>query len=563
MSRYRDTLNQDDPSGGEGDAQWTGIWPQARPDQVQPGFAHMAENMTFAERDAQTRPGSYTPASFLHAGFTGPLYGSAVWSDPDGLEWLLIAAADGIWRMRDGHTARKIAIPENLAARVEIVPAFNRVLVFRGEDLTPWVWLGKLTTGFAAVSQAATEDGTVPIPNGPVTGQGLKPVLLNQRLFVPHSKRLLAASDLLDYVRYDAAFDDFNLSGVGDDALVGLLPFAGAAILVGNDQSLQLLDGLSADLSGSRLFPVNSRIGVCGGATMATVGAEVFFLSNPGGVYRVSQVTESRIATVPLPVSYPITPLIERINFTAASAAVAAVFDGSYWLAVPLDDATGNNAILRYDTQLEAWQSLDTYPAGVQLSALHVTDYQGAKRLYAADYANARVHLLEQGRHDTLGGGNAGATVYHPIVSRLAVRGYLLSENQPKRFMRGRVHLRGWNPSYQVRAIGEGVNDTTALLAAQTPARTKFKVWGKPDYVATNANNDHAGEDRQDYSVTTPFYTGADGISFDLEQAHEEPFVIRLRGRYLQLEITNATGTLAIASTQVDANAADRALRAS
>lgn len=565
MSRYTVTQGNDDASTGDGDAEWRGEWPQARPDQVATGFAHELENVTCSRREAATREGSYTPTSFLHAGLAGPLYGSTVWSDPNGLEWLLLAAADGVWRLRDGHTPRKIAIPEALAAHVEIVPAFSFVLIFRGDALTPWVWNGKPASAFASVSQADTHDGTVPIPNG-TAKPGLRPALLNQRLFVPHDGRNLAASDVLDYTRYDHAFDDFNLSGVGDDALVGLLPFQGTALLVGNDQSIQLLDGLTGDLSGARLYPVNTSIGVCGGATMAAVGADVFFLSNPGGVYRVTQIFQAQIATVPVPVSYPISPRIDRIHFpAAATTACAAVFDGCYWLAVPLDGAAGNNAILRYDTQLDAWQGLDTYPAGVQVSALHVTDYLGAKRLYAVDYAAGRVHLLEHGRHDVIGAlaGPLVAQTFHPIAARLASRGYLLGENQRKRFTRGRVELRGFAPTYGVFAYAEGVNDTSEVLAVQIPDRRKYKVWGKPDYDPSNANDDHAAPDRQDYSVDvgTPFDPDEAGIDFDLEQTHSEAFTIRERGRSLQLVVTNTTGTLAVVSTQLDAGPADLDLR--
>jgi hypothetical protein len=45
------------------------------------------------------------------------IYGSGIFSDPLGLEWLLLATAAGVWRLRDGHTPRLIETPEALAAR--------------------------------------------------------------------------------------------------------------------------------------------------------------------------------------------------------------------------------------------------------------------------------------------------------------------------------------------------------------------------------------------------------------------------------------------------------------
>jgi hypothetical protein len=146
---------------------------------------------------------------------------------------------------------------------------------------------------------------------------------------------------------------------------------------------------------------VNDSVNCVAGATAASVGGDVYFLSQTG-VFRVRQIVQDRAETAAEAVSEPIRPYIERINFAAIAKANAVMFGRYYWLAVPLDEATEPNAILRYDTLSQAWQGIDTYHYGdglpVQVHALIVAPYQGKARLYAVDFNRPCVHLLEEGR---------------------------------------------------------------------------------------------------------------------------------------------------------------------
>lgn len=571
--RYRDTGGRmDEQSQGAGDGQWRGVWAQGDIDKIPEGYAADAQNMTFLEGSPRTRLGSYVPAAFQHDEFVGPLFGSGIFSDPNGKEWLLIAAAGAIWRMRDGHTPRQIEIPETIESRVEFVQAFDRVLLFRGEDKTPWSWDGIPAHAFAPISQAEdTEDGTDPIPNGPDLARrpGLKPAIVGQRLYVPHDRTGLAASDVLDYTRYDEAFQDFNLAGPSDDQAIGLLPFANG-LIVANDQSMQLVSGLTGTLIGARIDPVSSSTGCVAGGTLVQVGADAMFLSHTG-VYRVTQVVESRLAAAAQAVSRPIERYIERINFKEAAGAVAAFHGRYYWLAVPMDGASVNNRLLRYDTVSEAWQGIDRYTrwnGDVQIDALHKTDFQGERRLYAIDYAAAMVHLLEYGRYDIATGAGESTDplethTHRSIAARLQTRGYTLKENQDKRFVRGLVQVKGWAGNYRVDAIGAGVNEEQALVSQTAPSRTRYDIFGQAAYDPSNADDNHAEPDRQDYSVDfgTDWSPEENGVDLDLEQVRAEPFTIRRHGRHLQLEITNTAGTLAIVSVQLDGDPGRRALR--
>ena len=82
--------------------------------------------------------------------------------------------------------------------------------------------------------------------------------------------------------------------------------------------------------------------------SVATVGKDIWFLDRSG--VRSLAVTESgKVQGVDKPVSDAIQPLIDRINWSSAGKAVAAYHNNRYFIAVPIDGATENNAILVYD----------------------------------------------------------------------------------------------------------------------------------------------------------------------------------------------------------------------
>lgn len=577
MSRYREEAKGalDDRGQGEGDAPWQGVQPQLPPDKVPPGWASDAQNMTFTDLEASQRRGTYCPAGFVADGLTGnQCFGSGLWSDRDGVEWMLIATADGVWRLHDARTPRKIPIPEPLAARVEFVQNGRRMFLYRGEDLVPWIWEGNVFTAWAPFETANLEDGTVPIPNGP-SRLGLRPVALpSDRQAVPYDRTRLAISDIGVYHRYDKAAHDYNAPGRTGGEIVAILPFSQSNLLIFNTDSVQVLGGLFGTLATVALGDVNGEIGCVAGGTVAAVGGDAFFLSSTG-VYRVRQIVQDRLETAAEAVSEPIRPYMKRINSAAIGQCLAAVHGRYYWLAVPLDGATEPNAILRYDTLTKAWQGIDRFrywDRAVQIHALHETDFQGQPRLYAVDYNRGAVRVFDYSlaydHSPPLGESLEPIETrsHRKIEARLVSRGFTQEENEDKRYARGKINLRGWGPNYRATAIFPGVNETQEVVQASAPDRTKWKVFGKADYDPANPDDNHADPDREDYSVDlaeTPVDPGLNGIDFDLQQVHGEPFTVRRYGRHLQLEIVNTSGTLGVVSMQVDGNPGRKALRRS
>lgn len=105
-------------------------------------------------------------------------------------------------------------------------------------------------------------------------------------------------------------------------------------------------------------------------------GADVFFLA-ADGVRALSRAENDVMAGAGLPLSWNAKDIFDRVNWTHAHKAVAAVYDNAYHIALPLDGATQNTHVARYDLFNKAW-SLHTWDA----KALFTAELGGQQRFY-------------------------------------------------------------------------------------------------------------------------------------------------------------------------------------
>jgi hypothetical protein len=557
MPRLNAYTVRDRVPGVAGDGVLLGVVDMGEADRVPAGYVSAANNVTFRDGTARTRLGSFLP-SHCQAANLGQMLGSGIYSDPREVEWMLIAEAGRVVQLRDGRTPREISIPETIDVPCKLVQGFDEVLLFRsqsgGVDRKPWRWSGIFGQGFEEISQVP-QGVTRPIPNGAdiSTRPGLAPITINSRMVIPHERNKIAVSDVEDFTRYDAAFADFNLAAANDDRLVGLLPIGQTGLLCLKDGSVALVTGFNSTLAPA-LTGVQGAPGCVAGATARNVGDGIFYLGERG-VWRVGVVaaTESRMGADAAPASAPVDKIFRRINWRAAGAAVAETWDEYYFLAVPLDGATRNNAILPYNTRTKSWEGVHTFAGDITFDALHVTDYMGERRLYGVDYQGALVHLLYHDvRADVLGD-------RFEIPMSITTGGYTFAQAASRKSVRhGKVHLRGWWPRVSVGARTDAVNDAMASGAAWAPNRTKYKQFGKADFDVTNVNEDHAVAGRQDYSIDPG--DGEDdginpdpaGVDFNLEQVHELPITVRAVGRYVQVTVSNDRGVAAVTAVELE-----------
>lgn len=82
--------------------------------------------------------------------------------------------------------------------------------------------------------------------------------------------------------------------------------------------------------------------------------ADVFFLARDG-VRSLQRAENDTQIGAGLPLTYNVPAWVDRINFDFAHKAVATVFDNAYHLAVPMDGATDNTHVLRFDLFQQSW----------------------------------------------------------------------------------------------------------------------------------------------------------------------------------------------------------------
>jgi hypothetical protein len=166
------------------------------------------------------------------------------------------------------------------------------------------------------------------------------------------------ASDILDTDTYDRIYAQYRFNAGTADYVVGLHSFAEDSLLVFNRNSIHLVQN-TINLGAASTRLLTNEVGCVARKSIKQVGNQVIFLSD-NGVYGTQFLDEYNLRGTETPLSEPINETIKRINKEAWEQSVAVYFDNRYYIAVPLDDATKNNAILVYNFLNQQWESVDT-----------------------------------------------------------------------------------------------------------------------------------------------------------------------------------------------------------
>ena len=512
-----------------------------------PGLVSKAINQRFDSSTASTRKGLTTPVHFNPTGGTTTIYGSGGFSNPNGREWMLLAVADGVWQFADLTTpARKVALPAGvtITKACSLVQTFDKVLLFRGTeaDDTPLEWDGTPSGAFQPIVATSSGDYTAPIPNSDIA------VVFGGRVWVKQSRDYIAVSDLLDYTRYDPILQVLRINQGDDDAIVAIQPFRRESLLVLKDQSIHRISGAIGDLTGTSAEVVNSEVGCAARYSVSTVGGDVFWLAATG-VHRLSETVENSMIVQETPVSRAIQPTIDRINWLYADAACALTHGRFYYLAVPLDGATVNNAILVYDTTTSQWQGYDTFDAGagLNISRFHVTDLRNRKTAFLLDFVNGKIHAMNQGLEDEIGG-----TIYQ-IAGLVRTRGYVCQSNEIKRQQHALFEFETHNPRLTIQALNEGIGEARTLTTNLTRSRTVYNRHGQGTHDITDPAT-HAKPGRQDYAIlTTDAMTTVSPVIPARKQTWQAAFPLNSYGRHVSFEITTNQGYCALKLAQTEA----------
>lgn len=221
----------------------------------------------------------------------------------------------------------------------------------------------------------------------------------------------IAASNYYEPNVFDVTLDQFRINTGANDYIVGFTPFQEDKFLIFQRNSIyyayipppaiaSVIDrGIDTN---SFIQTLTAQFGCSARRSIQLAGQQVFFLSDRG-VYQLSHTLDLKLIGDQRPLSEPISDLVNRINANTSSGACGLFWNNRYYLAVPMDGANGNNAILVYSLLNQAWESMDSYPSQMQPKNLMQALYQNSKRMYAVALNN--YFLLEEEDIDAINDG--------------------------------------------------------------------------------------------------------------------------------------------------------------
>lgn len=274
-------------------------------------------------------------------------------------------------------------------------------------------------------------------------------------------------SDVLDSDTYDQLQNVFRVTAGVADYVQTVHPFTDDAAVAFNRNSIHLITGLSGSLTDIDIKLITREAGLVARNSVVTIGNEIFFLSD-NGVYATSFGDLYNLRGAGLPLSDPINSVIQRINSAYAYKAVGIFHDNRYWLALPLDSSTVNNAIVIYNCLNKKWESVDILNLdGFDINNLIVSGNGGVNKLFAINSFGG-IHIID-GRQDDVDRvftqpGTAAAT--YAISSYATTRQYIFESAERKKFRSFEIHAESSDTNASDATIAVEVEnpDSTATL---------------------------------------------------------------------------------------------------
>jgi hypothetical protein len=400
----------------DGDLGFIGLNSRDNPSTLPAGTVSLSQNFRLDRGVATVRKGLQRKTSFALVGQT--VYGSGCYLDTNGQEVFIVIVTDGLYSYnpQTEFISTKVNFPVGVTITTsdgcDVVHAVDRVFISRGFGYRPLMWnlSGSITELPASHPTAGHE-----FPN--CTGL----LYYSNRLIalgkyhsdtdVKRNRDTVCVSNYLDYQHWDA-LDAFSFNEGGNDEVVSVSPWTLNEFLVLMRNSIFYVNiGLGRYADGEQLGTTSfiktlvTDIGCSAKRSVVLAGGGVFFLSDNGVYFLQPQPSSSdsmKLLTTADPISAPIDDVIQRINKNASKRSVATYWNNRYYLAVPLDASTDNNAILVYNFILKAWESVDVYPAGFDVASFLVGKKDNQRRLFAVD-GDQGFFLMEQLEYDEYG----------------------------------------------------------------------------------------------------------------------------------------------------------------
>lgn len=412
----------------DGDTGFVGVDMRTPPQNLPAGYVSEAVNTRFRFGVAEPRRGltALNWAQLMGAKF--PLKFPIQWNtpiaigepvavgefnDPNGVEWLLIAAKDPdtttdrvrVFALTPNNRIFQVPTPVALSKNDTywFTQCFNELVLHRGTGASS-LSLTDVSNGFTEVTQTTlptdSNDYTETIPNG------LNSLFYRNRLFVTGREEttgrldVVRVSDYLNYTRYIPVFGDYRINQGDSDDLVVLAEYNDENIVVFKSSSIYVLNVPSGNVNTAYLSKVTDEFGIVGSRTVIPIGPDLWFLSQYG-ITSIRQTEFGKLQGRSSPLSQPMQPIIDRVNWEAAkTTAVGAYYkDRAYW-SLPIDGSKQNNCVIVYDFQNQSWSGYDYWDGAAKVAFFAKMDFIDGEKLFYVDY-DGGIGLYEYGTHDS------------------------------------------------------------------------------------------------------------------------------------------------------------------
>lgn len=285
------------------------------------------------------------------------------------------------------------------------------------------------------------------------------------RIYCKYSRDEIAVSDYLPNINGDWKFDltiqALTINQGDEQEIVGFHPWTRDEILVFKTNSIyaaRFADNTSSPdviLAESYVRTLTYDIGCVAKRSVANISGYVFFLSRKG-VYRLEPQLDTNLLANTAPMSIGIQKYVDRINQTYVKNSVATVYNGRYFLAVPLDNSQVNNYVFVYNLTNQMWESVDTYPANFNAKGILSAIKDNQSKMLFWTQVNG-LYLSEELDVDQFGNTVNGVSINNgvslpftlieeqyenqPIAGFAKTRRYIFGTLEDKRFVSGSLDM--------------------------------------------------------------------------------------------------------------------------
>lgn len=345
-----------------------------------------------------------------------------IYYDTPSTELLIVGLSGALWQWNNaawsalaGYTLTSAAVTFSAAQGV------NKLYIADGTK-NIWQWNGTVWTDLL---------------NGPGNAPVASVVLWHtNRLFataIAANPDTIQASDLLDagIGAWDQVKFSFQVGAGEGDPIKGIGSLPGSWMIVLKENSLWAVNTFPEALTAAD-WPIQfltRGIGCVGKRAYCVVGNDVMFIAQDGfrSVKRMAAVNDVFEVTAPL--SQPLQPYIDRINWNYASTSVVRRYLQYVFFSVPLDDATSPNYTFVWNERTQAWMG---YWTGWTVQEMETTRFGADNKLAwgAADgYAH---HWLDYGDTSAIATfQDAGADIQTLIRTRSSLFAEPFSNKDP------------------------------------------------------------------------------------------------------------------------------------